>query len=968
MATTNPNVINFSGGILGQRLHDRIDMDKYADGADVMENFRPNIQGIMSRRPALLHLDTPADEDLKGDLWPFYFAIGDTYLLDVTSDGAAIYANDGLITIDEVTSAIGNIYTDESEGASIASIIDDQIVLESAGGDDAIISVASAIVETTTPHTLFFEIAHGPCSVRIGSTIGDDDLLLYEDLEAGVHYLTFTPGVSTVYVQFFHDANADRFIEDTVAFLSGPTFTLPMPYLEEDLDALQKTQIKDVLYICHEDYITRRLIRRADKSWSLSLFEPTDGPFNDTNTGLITLAADDRTGEVAIVASEDLFTANDVGAIYSITGRGQTFSEQVTSADVQTGGIEVSGVDADARTFNIQLDGLTGTGSTVTLQRSSGNEESYVDWRTYTVDQSLDIYDAEDNETWYYRLSVNSGDYSTGTIDMVITIDTGTTIGVAKILQYTDAQNVVAEVLQTLANTDATATWAKGAWNFDDGYPTAISLGFGRLFFGRSNTIWGSKSSDFTSFDAGEGDETDLSISAEIGSPSEDAIRWLGFANHLVIGTASEEKIALGNTDSDPIGPENFQVLPGSEQGSALVQPVQAISSILYVHRSRTKLMQFVQDPNALSDYSYISVDLTARAVELMEGEYIVDMAVLREPERRVFVTTASGKMFEMLFYREGQLDIVAWSRIKTAGRVEKITVLPRADRDVIYCRTRRRNASGDWIRYIEQVATERPIAPDQYAYLDNALAFELEKPDMAAEVSGTTGSVAVTSDDPTFDISDVGAVLWINGGRGTIATYTDTQTVIMDVTSELTTDDIAPAGSWGLNQPADVMGNLEHLEGQTVWAFGDGLNLGYYTVSGGEITLSQTVSWCLVGVRYSSLWKSLKLAYGATVQRGNTALTMPKAIKKLVVLLFRSHPLEYGPSFTNMWPVKTAPWVENSQDGDYGEPIPLFSGESEELDFDGGFNPDSRLCLRISEAGPCSITGFVPRMDTKER
>jgi hypothetical protein len=958
VVAVNPPVINFTGGILGDRLHNRIDVPTYANGAEVMENFRPNIQGVMSRRPALYYLDTLADEDLNGQLWPFYFAIGDTYLIDVNSEGATFYANSGKITIDEITSSIGSSWTDESEGGALASIIDDQIVLESGGGDNAIIQQSITINETDTPHTLAFQIAHGPVSVRIGTTSGDDDVLLFEELDSGTHYLTFTPTTSTVFLQFYHDDNADRFIQDTVAFLSGPEFLLPTPWLEEDLDTVQLEQIKDVLYLTAEDYITRRIIRRADKSWSITLFEPTDGPFNDTNTGTITIAADDTTGEVQLTASRDLFSATDVGILYRMTGNGQNQSAQASSEDVFTGGIEVTGEGEDTRTFNINI---TGTFvATVTLQRSSGNEESYTDWQTYTTAQSVDIYDANDNETWFYRLAVKAGDYVSGTVSMEISNDTGATTGIVRVIQYTNATTVIAEVVKTLANTDATSNWAKGAWNFDDGYPASLALAYGRLWFGRGNTIWGSKPDDFTSLDAGEGDRTDDSIAAEIGSPSDDAIRWLGFANHLVIGTASEEKLGLGNTDSDPIGPENFQILPGTEEGSALVQVVQASSSILYVHRSRTKLMQFTQDPNALSEAAYISIDLTARAVELLEGERIVDMAVLREPERRIFVSTESGKMFELLFRREGELDIVAWSRVRTSGRIEKMTVLPRNDRDVIYCRTRRRGSDSEWQRFIEEMGTERPIAPDDYAHLDNAISYNLEKPNTTAEVSGKTGSITVTTDADVFDGSDVNAVIWINGGRGTITAVAGARSCTVNLTTGLVTDDIAASGTWGFNPTANIISGLSHLDGLTVSVFGDGLNLGEYTVADGEITLSQSVSWCVVGLPYSSKWKSLKLAYGS--QKG-TALTMPKAIKKLVLLLFRSHPLKYGPTFEKMWPVKLRTPSTN-----WGEPIPYLTGETEELDFDGGFDTDARLCLEIDGAGPCTIAGIVPRMDTRDR
>lgn len=979
MAPVNPPIVRFDGGVIGKRLHNRVDIPSYPNGAEIMQNFRPSIQGIMDRRPPLVHVDTFDTHTKKGELWPFYFNIDDTYLLLITDEGMKVYANSGEITIPTQTATLSGSYTDESTGSASISSVGDNLFLDSNGSDTAIAQRTITINEANTSHTLAFRINQGTISIRVGSTSGDDDLMLYENLRKGDHYLSFTPGATgTKYIQFFHTDNAGRILDNSASFalgiVSGNTFRVPVPWAEADLREVQLHQIKNVLYAVHEDYWPRRIERRADRSWSVTRLEPNDGPFGDLNTTLTTLTPDDTTGEITLTASTALFTANDVGVIYQMTGAGQSQSAVASAADVQTGGVKVTGIGSAERSFTIEI---TGTFvATVTLQRSSGNENNYTDWQTYTAATSLSIYDTFDNQTWYYRLNVKGGDYTSGTVNMTISFPGGSSTANVRVIQFNSTTEVLAEVINdtVLANTDATRTWKRGAWNNDDGYPVAITEGYGRLWFGRGNFLWASKSDDFTSFDAGEADEADLAIVAEIGTASDDGVRWLGFTVNLAVGTAAEEKIGLGNTDSEPVGPSNFQVLPSTEEGAALVQPVAAIQSMIFVHRSRQKLMQFVQNPRALSDTSYIAVDLAARSPELLEGDKIIQVVVQREPERRIFVIMESGRLLEQLFRREGDLDIVAWSTCPTDGFVERGCVLPRNDEDRVYFITRRQDSAGNWERHIEELGTERRNAPDDFGHLDACLRYELEKPDTTAQVSGTSGTITVTAGAAsTFVGGDVGATIWINGGKGEIASYVSGTEITVDVKLELDTDDVAPAGTWGYNQAVTTLTGATHLANQSVKLFGDHKDLGTFTVDGsGEIDFSTEipggVSYAYAGKGYTSRWKSLKLSYGGTK---GTALMQPKAIKGLALALYEAlEGLRYGFSRNGLGYSKEKTWPVNLKRGSQplDEPLKLFSGESDDLGFDGGFDPDARLLLQIEDAGPCSVAGIVPRIETRDR
>jgi hypothetical protein len=73
------------------------------------------------------------------------------------------------------------------------------------------------------------------------------------------------------------------------------------------------------------------------------------------------------------------------------------------------------------------------------------------------------------------------------------------------------------------------------------------------------------------------------------------------------------------------------------------------------------------------------------------------------------------------------------------------------------------------------------------------------------------------------------------------------------------------------LSPAVAVISNLEHLEGQTVTAWGDGADLGSFVVVSGAITLPVAVSTIVVGLPYDARYKSTKLSFGA---KDGTALT----------------------------------------------------------------------------------------------
>jgi hypothetical protein len=165
-------------------------------------------------------------------------------------------------------------------------------------------------------------------------------------------------------------------------------------------------------------------------------------------------------------------------------------------------------------------------------------------------------------------------------------------------------------------------------------------------------------------------------------------------------------------------------------------------------------------------------------------------------------------------------------------------------------------------------------------------------------------------------------------------------------------------------NVTGTTVTGLSHLEGKEVVAWGEGRDLGTYTVSSGQITLESEVDGAdvVVGLGYSGPWKSTKLAYGAQM---GTALTQPKKLSYLGVIAANMHDrgIKYGPSFDEM---DDLPRMHEELEVDADTIFPEFDAPM--FEFDGDFNTDSRLYLMAQAPRPVTLLACVIGMDTEEK
>lgn len=150
---------------------------------------------------------------------------------------------------------------------------------------------------------------------------------------------------------------------------------------------------------------------------------------------------------------------------------------------------------------------------------------------------------------------------------------------------------------------------------------------------------------------------------------------------------------------------------------------------------------------------------------------------------------------------------------------------------------------------------------------------------------------------------------------------------------------------------PADVISGLDHLEGETVQAVGDGFALGEFTVSVGSITLPQEYSKISVGLHAPSRLRTMRVHLGA-----DDGVAMGKKIRihKAAIRLVDTVNIQTGWAFDKL--------VRQ----DFREPgmamDTAIPGQTVErtMSFPGTYDGDGYVCIQQDLPLPCTIVALA--------
>lgn len=884
MAKQSSHLLTFNRGILSRLGLARIDLNRTSMSAEVMTNWMPRVLGSMMLRPGMGYIDSTRN-NARAKLFPFVFATDDTAQLEITAGALRVRIDDELISRPSVSAAITNGsftsdltgWTDSDEGSAASSwVTGGFMALLGTGTSAAIRDQAVTVNEAGTEHALRVAVERGPVILRVGSTSGGDEYVSETTLGTGAHSLAFTP-TGTFYVRLMNRRPFTARV-DSVAVESSGTVELPSPWGADDLSNIRMSQSGDVLFVACKGYRQRKIERRTARSWSIVTYEPETGPFRNVNSSPITITPSALIGDVTLTASASLFRESNVGSLYRIQSTGQTVTATIAAEDTFSNPIRVAGVEGQ-RAFGITITGISG--DTVTLQYSVGEPGSWVDVASYTVNTSTSYNDALDNQIIYYRIGVKAGGYGAGTINVTLAYTSGSITGIARVTGYSSPTSVSAVVLQAFGAITASSDWWESVWSDRRGWPSAVALYEGRLWWFGSDRSIGSISDAFEDFDDDfEGDAGPINRS--IGEGPVDSICWALPMQRLIIGTQGAEFSARSSSFDEPLTPTNFNIKPASTQGSKEINAIRVDSMGIYVQRSGQKLYQLAYN---LDQNDYRSEDLTIGVPDLNEAG-IVHIAVQRQPDTRIHCIREDGTVGVLVF--DSGENVICWVEVETDGVIEDACVLPGSKEDSVYYVVRR-TINGSTRRYIEKWAME-------------------------SECRGG----ALNKQADSF-------ILYSGASTATIS-------------------------------------GLGHLEGMSVVAWGAGKDLGVYTVSGAQITLSESVTGAIVGLGYEALFKSAKQSFGAVI---GTPLNQRKRIDHAGLILADTHyqGLRFGPDFDTM---DDLPLIEAHKET--AENTVWDAYDSDMISFPGSWTTDSRVCLKASAPRPCTVLAASLSMTVNDK
>lgn len=214
---------------------------------------------------------------------------------------------------------------------------------------------------------------------------------------------------------------------------------------------------------------------------------------------------------------------------------------------------------------------------------------------------------------------------------------------------------------------------------------------------------------------------------------------------------------------------------------------------------------------------------------------------------------------------------------------------------------------------------------------------------------------VTLNASAPTFNAgSDIGKVVRINGGVGTVTTVTSSTQAMIDVSQDLSSTWPAPGGSWSMTMPVTSVTGLDHLEGQTVAILADGGVQPQQVVTNGTVALSDAADAIAIGLPYTGQIDSLYIDVPG--QEEPTIQGKRKKISAVTLRLANSRGMKVGPIDQTLYDIKSRGFIP------MGQPESLFTGD-ERVVMDPNFNIQGQISIVQSDPLPCTVLGFMPEL-----
>ena len=971
MARFDPIATNWTSGELSKLLIGRVDLAKYANGADTLENFLIMLQGGITRRPGSRYVASTKDDGVAR-LLPFQYSADQDYVMEMGDEYLRFYSN-------------------AADAVTVTSWPSTYKLLLHCDGSDESTTIIDEIGKSVTPvGTAQLDTAikkWGTASLLLD---GDSDYLIVPNSED----FNFD-GNFCIEGWFYWKSNAATTMIasqcDTAGTNAGWYFIWNQPNGKLEFHAsnggaggFDIMQVRSAAWTPNVD------------TWYFIRVERIDGVIefyvDGVNKAASVDAGDDSS---AITSTQSLYIGrfSDASSYFNgqidefLITKGATVQSTTvpTTEYAKTESTEITAPYAEADIFEVQT---AHKGDLKYL--THGDYAPRIITRTDATTFSIDLADIkrgpflDDNEeATTVTPSADTGagitiTFSAATLDYDgdLADDAQSQVGalwrikdgVVKILTVTSTTVATADVQ---AEPDGTAgdlntgpaavtDWAEGAFSAYRGYPAVCCFHDGRLWYASTEyepqKIWGSNTYDYDNFDEGSAGDSEA-VTFEIATEERVAIRWMSSGNKaLSLGSSGGTFSAFG-TSNGPITPSDVQVNRDTNYGSALL-PAKRISSFLfYVQRNLHK----VRELSYYYDYDVTrATDMTMLAEHIIrDGDSIVDWAYQQSPTDRLWCVRDDGEM--AVLTRNPEQEVMGWSRVISGtdssgetGKYESVCVIPKENDDDQVWVIVNRSIDGSTKRFIEYFTKEDFTDTWDAVCLDSSLTLD----DPITITGATTADpVVITAVDHGLSNGDyvridgLVGMTELNGNTYKVANKADdtfelTDTSDEDIDGSEYSDYIS--GGEAREMVTSVSG-LSHLNGETVQAQVDSSveTTNSYTVAAGAITLAARAAVVHVGLPYVPLMKTLRPEGGSQI---GTAQGKIKRIPNIVARFYKTLAAKLGTSDT-----QDEFTFSEIYTGDKTIPVPI------------GWERASQIVLTSAKPLPLTLISLMPNINTSD-
>lgn len=484
-----------------------------------------------------------------------------------------------------------------------------------------------------------------------------------------------------------------------------------------------------------------------------------------------------------------------------------------------------------------------------------------------------------------------------------------------------------------------------------------------RMFAGSDNkpqTLDASKTGLENNFLFSLPQQDDDAITYAIKAAQINEIRHLVPLRDLIALTSGGEWLLFGGGDN-AVTPTNIAARAQGYRGASHIQPVVIGDNALFIQAKGNVVRDLAY---SLESDGFSGRDLTVRSTHLFEGHEIVDWCYAQSPYSAIFAVRDDGALLVLTYLPEHQ--VWGWSKCDTEGYFESVCSVSEGDEDAVYFIVRR-TVNGATKRYIERLNTRQWDDVREANFLDCSLTYDGRN--TGATTMTVTGasfdsgdSVTVTASTSTFVAGDVGNSVVVrttdsNGdevfARLDITAYSSGTIVTCECVTDVPTELQAVATTtW--ERCVDEISGLDHLEGETVRVFGDGSDLGTFTVASGAITLDTTCAVVHAGLSYNSDLEMLDI----DMPDSESVRSNVMSVANVALVVKDTRGVKVGPDSTDLKDLRIDDWTSEAY-----VPEPLHTG-TYDVNTTTRWRNGGGVFIRQSAPVPCSILSVIREVD----